>query len=325
MNQESDHIFNKFISGERLTEDEFSLINNLLNNLQYRQALTEFLEKSWRESGSAEVNLQFEQIREKIRVSSKRVRLNRLFTVLSKAAAVLLIPLLIATLYYLIHQPVSHEMLTIATQRGEVSSIILPDGSKVWLNVDSRLSYPISYGVSSRKLEIIGEAYFEVTKNDKIPFEVSSGALTTKALGTQFVISAYPESSSIKSSLIKGSVEVYTNTNSWMIEPGQQISLDKNTGRFMINNFDENYVLSWKNDQLIFQLTPFDDVITKLEKWYNVNIEYDPAQFKSETLTVRFEKNETLEQVIKVFSKANGFNYVVEGQNIIIKKQKKQK
>lgn len=325
MNQESDYIINKFIAGQRLTEDEFALLDHLLNDLHYRQEITEFLENSWRECESAEVNLQFGQIKEKIKISSTKVRMKRMFTFLGKAAAVLSIPLLIATLYYLISQPVSHEMLTIATEKGEVSGIILPDGTKAWLNVDSRLSYPISYGIKSRKIELIGEAYFEVAKNDKIPFEVSSGDMTTKAIGTQFVISAYPESSSIKSSLIEGSVEIFINNNSWMIKPGQQVTLDKSTGKFVFNYFDEDYVLSWKNDQLIFQLTPFDEVITKLEKWYDINIEYDPAQFKSETLTVRFEKQETLEQVIKVFSKANGFSYVIEGQNIIIKKQKNRK
>src|SRR5690606_39059016 len=240
MNQEPDYIINKVISGERLTEEEFSFLNYLLNDLYHRQELTEMLEMKWSQSEPADVKLQFEQIREKIKVSSHRLKMNRLFIVLGKAAAVLLIPLLAAVLYYFISQPVSNEMLTLYTEKGEISNVILPDGSKVWLNVDSKLSYPVSFGINSRNLELVGEAYFEVAKEEELPFEVSSGSLITKALGTQFVVSAYPESSSLRSSLIEGSVEVFVDNNSRIIEPGQQVLLDKNTGRFVINSFDED-------------------------------------------------------------------------------------
>lgn len=325
MNQEHDYIINKFISGERLTEEEFSFLNYLLNDLYHRQELTEMLEMKWSQSEPADVKLQFEQIKDKIKVSSNKVKMNRLFIVLGKAAAVLLIPLLAAVLYYFISQPVSNEMLTLYTEKGEISNVILPDGSKVWLNVDSKLSYPVSFGINSRNLELVGEAYFEVAKEEELPFEVSSDNLTTRAIGTQFVVSAYPESSSIKSSLIEGSVEVSLGSDQKVLNPGQQIIFNKVNRKLAVQLFDEEYELGWKNDQLIFRLTPFGDVISRLEKWYDINIEYNPDLFKSETLTVRFEKHETLEQVLRVFSKANGFSYAVEGKNIIIKKMKKEK
>jgi transmembrane sensor len=325
MISEPDYIINKFISGKRLTENEFAFLDNLLNNMNYRQELTNMLEEKWDQSEIEQVKIRFEQIKEKIGVPTFRLRMNRLFIVLGKAAAVLLIPLLAAVLYFYSNQPVSHEMLTLSTEKGEISNVILPDGSRVWLNVASRLSYPVSYGIRSRNLELEGEAYFEVAQNEEIPFEVTSGNLTTKALGTQFVISAYPESSTIKSSLIKGVVEVSIERNQKILNPGQQIILDKVNKNFAVQSFDEECELGWKNNQLIFRLTPFDQVITKLEKWYNVNIEYNPDLFESETLTVRFEKHETLEQVLRVFSKANGFSYSVEGKNIIIKKMEKEK
>jgi hypothetical protein len=305
MNLESDYIINKFISGKRLTEEEFAFLDNLLNNLNYRTQLTHMLEEKWNQSEIEEVKIRFEQIKEKIGVSTYRLRINRLFIVLGKAAAVLFIPLLAAVLYYFTNQPVSYEMLTLSTEKGEISNVTLPDGSKVWLNVDSRLSYPVNYGLNARNLELEGEAYFEVAKNEEISFEVKAGNLTTKALGTHFVISAYPESSIIKSSLIEGSVEVSLESHQKILNPGQQVILDKVNRKLAVQSFD--------------------DVISRLEKWYDINIEYNPDLFKSETLTVRFEKHETLEQVLRVFSKANGFNYSVEGNNIIIKKVKKEK
>jgi ferric-dicitrate binding protein FerR (iron transport regulator) len=198
--------------------------------------------------------------------------------------------------------------------------VILPDGSKVWLNVDTKLSYPVDYGVKSRNIELEGEAYFEVEKNDEFPFEVASANIVTRALGTRFVVSAYPENSTIKSSLVKGSVEVKFDKKNKLLKPGQQLVYNKNKPEVKIKTFDENYELAWKNKELVFRLTPFADVITELNKWFNVNIDYDPAEFKSETLTVQFEKYESLETILRVIAKANGFKFTINDKNVKIRK-----
>jgi len=320
MDKMPDKLLDKFISGERLTEDEFILLDKLLNNLNYRQELMQYLEKSWQNSEAEPVDLQFKNIMTKIRTTSIQSKMNRFFIVLSKAAAVLFIPILVAALYFYTNQPFSKELLTLSTQKGENTNVILPDGSKVWLNVDSKLRYPVNYGIKSRDLELEGEAYFEVKKNEELPFEITAGDVSTKALGTRFIISAYPESSEIKSSLVEGSVEAEYNKDFTLLNPGQQLVVTKNKSGFVVKTFDEEYELGWKNNQLVFRLTPFDHVITKLEKWYDVNFDYNPALFKSETLTVRFEQHETLENVLKVISKATGFKYSIDNKNIKITK-----
>ncbi|MCF6333604.1 MAG: DUF4974 domain-containing protein [Draconibacterium sp.] len=320
MDKISDKLIVKFIAGKRLTNDDFVLLDKLLNNLKYKKETHYWLEENWQNSQSESVALQFAQIRNKIRISSLKSRMNRLFIVLGKAAAVLFIPLLAAALYYYVNQSTSAGLLTLSTQKGEQTNVILPDGSKVWLNVDTKLSYPVDYGVNSRNLEIEGEAYFEVEKNEELPFEVGSGNIVTKALGTRFIISAYPESFEVKSSLVKGSVEVKYGKNVEILKPGQQLVYNKNRSSVEIKSFDENYELAWKNNQLVFQLMPFEDVIAELEKWYDVKIEYNPTLFKSETLTVRFEKHETLETILKVIAKANGFKYTIEDKIVKIRK-----
>lgn len=315
-----DKLIGKFIAGERLTNDEFILLDKLLNNLQYKGEVNYWLEENWQHSQPEEVKLQFKQIREKIRLSSLKIRMNRLFIVLGKAAAVLFIPLLAAVLYFYFNQTTSSELLTLTTQKGEQTSVILPDGSKVWLNVDTKLSYPVDYGVKSRNLKLEGEAYFEVEKNDELPFEVASANIVTRALGTRFVISAYPENSVVKSSLVKGSVEVSYDGKKELLNPGQQFVFDKKKPEISFKSFDENYELAWKNNQLEFRLTPFADVITELEKWFDVNIDYDPAEFKSETLTVQFEKYESLETILRVIAKATGFKFTIKDKNVKIRK-----
>ncbi|MCG6190716.1 FecR family protein [Maribellus maritimus] len=316
-------LINKFISGKRLNNDEFSQIDKLLNDLNYRGEIIQHLERNWQESQDETVNLQFEQIKKEINRSQFKSGLTRLLTTISKAAAVLFIPLLAATLFYYFSQQEPSNFLTLYTQKGEVTNIILPDSTKVWLNVDTKLSYPADFGAKSRKLKLTGEAYFEVTKNKRLPFEVTSGDITTTALGTQFLVSAYPEVKVIKSSLLEGSVEIEISDdkNRKILAPGQQLIFDKQNASVSIGNFNENYELSWKNKELVFQLTPFDDVINELEKWYDIKILYDQESFKTETLTVRFEKYETLENVLKVMSKVNEFNYSIENKQIKIKKR----
>lgn len=322
MDKKPEKLLGKFIAGKRLTNDEFILLDKLLNNAQYKEEFDHWLEENWQHSQPEDVQLQFKQIKEKIRLSSLKIRMNRLFIVLAKAAAVLFIPLLAAVLYFYFNQTTSSDFLTLTTQKGEQTSVILPDGSKVWLNVDTKLSYPVDYGVKSRNIELEGEAYFEVEKHDELPFEVASANIVTRALGTRFVISAYPENSTIRSSLVKGSVEVKYGTKYELLKPGQQLIYNKNKPEITIKNFDENYELAWKNNQLVFRLTPFADVITELEKWFDVCIEYDSAAFKSETLTVQFEKYESLETILKVIAKANGFKFTINDKNVKITKLK---
>jgi ferric-dicitrate binding protein FerR (iron transport regulator) len=311
-------LISKFIAGKRLTNDEFILLDKLLNNLQFKEEVNHWLEENWQHREPKEVKLQFKQIREKIRLSSLQAKMNRLFIVLGKAAAVLFIPLLAAVLYFYFNHTTSSDLLTLTTQKGKQTSLILPDGSKVWLNVDTKLSYPLDYGVKSRNLKLEGEAYFEVEKNDELPFEVASANIITRALGTRFVVSAYPESSVVKTSLVEGSVEINYNGKKDLLKSGQQFVFDKKKSEISFKAFDENYELAWKNNQLVFRLTPFADVIIELEKWFDVNIEYDPAVFKYETLTVQFEKYESLETILRVIAKANGFKFTIKDNNVKI-------
>ena len=234
-------------------------------------------------------------------------------------AAVLFIPLAALSIY--LSRQEYTGLLTLSTQRGEQTNLILPDGSKVWLNVDTRLRYPVDYGVKSRNVELEGEAYFEVKRNEKLPFTVASGAITTKAIGTRFVVSAYPEQSSIKSSLIQGCIEIsYGRYMHTIAQEGRQLVYHKEEGAVSILSFNKTSEPAWKNNQLTFYLTPFAEVIAKLEKWYNIRMAYDPELFKSETLTVRFEHDETLEHVLQVMAKTHDFNYSIKDKTIILTK-----
>ena len=320
MNEISDKLLEKFITGKRITDKEFILLESLLDDSDKKNEIVYWLENKWQHSEPEKVNLQFEEIRKQIRKQSTNKRLKKVVSILSKAAAVLFVPLLVVSLYFYVDRTDSDKFLTFATQKGEQTSVILPDGTKVWLNVDTKLSYPLNYGIKSRNVKMEGEAYFEVINNKELPFEVSSGNITTKALGTSFSISSYPGCPIIKSSLINGSVEVRYKNGSEVLVPGQQLVYKKDESEIIIRSFSEVDELAWKNEQLVFRLKPFDQVIDDLGKWYDVEFDYNPALFKMETFTAKFERYETLEHVLQVMSKAGGFKYYIEAKKVKIMK-----
>lgn len=313
-------LLDKLVSGKRLSKSEISQLDRLLNDLSCQNELNQYFERGWQESAPVPVDLSFDKIWSQAN-PEKRGKVQRLWPFFYKVAAILFIPLLTAFFYYYLTPSESTELLALVTDRGEQTNVILPDGSKVWLNVDTRLSYPINYGVASRAIELEGEAYFEVEKNDGLPFEITAGNVTSRVIGTRFVVSAYPSSPIVKTSLLEGSLQVKYKENQTLLQPGEQMLMTKNHEGFVVVAFNEEYELGWKENQLVFRLTPFDQVIDRLEKWYDLEIEYTPTQFASDSITVRFDRHETLENVLKVISRATASHYMVSDKSVIIKKQ----
>ena len=315
-------LIEKFRSGKRLTKNEFELLHNYINNSNEESEISLLLKENWQKCQPETVDLPFEKLRHKIRLTSGKNNSHRLFIFLSRAAAILFVPLFLVTMYLYLNPFHNTGKLMLSTQKGERTSVVLPDGSKVWLNADSRLFYPSDYGEKSRNIEIEGEAYFEVAKNKELPFRVTSGDIVTEALGTKFIVSAYPDRLEIKSSLVEGSVRISSGNVQKVLTAGQQLVYHKKQSQLRLRAFDVNSELAWKNNQLTFRLMPFCDVISVLEKWYDVEIEFDPDHFKSETLTVRFKEYETLETILQVLAKTNSFSYYLDDDVIRIKELK---
>lgn len=323
MNTKNEELILRFVKGKRLSDTETELHEKILQNKDSANKLNVWMKEKWEVSEPETVNTSFEQIRE---LTDKRRTISykkKTFFRLSGIAAILAIPLLITTLVLHKRDISGAGFNTLTTQKGDRVNVILPDGSKVWMNADTKLSYPIDFGVRSRDIIIDGEAYFEVAKNKDLPFIVTSGPLKTRAIGTAFAISAYPGDSEYRSSLVEGKVEVSykspDNKNiSEILTPGMQLQYDVNDGKAVVQSFQTEQELAWKDYLLVFRFTPFNEVMTKLERWYDVEIEYDNNSFKNETLTVRFEKYESLEKVLKVVSSAVGCEYTVENNNITL-------
>ncbi len=208
--------------------------------------------------------------------------------------------------------------------RGRKSTIFLKDGSIVYLNSESKIKFPEVFNDSIRLVHLEGEAYFDIARNEHKPFIVQTGDLQIKVLGTSFNIKAFQELDDIKVSLNSGLVEISNFITQSKEQHGQKINLKagesvsylKIQNRFAdVSNFDHNLDLSWKDGQLVFKDADVSTVISKLERWYGVDISVqNKPNFKWE-YTGNFE-NQTLHNVLELLSFSQNFDFELN-QNLV--------
>lgn len=204
--------------------------------------------------------------------------------------------------------------------KGVKSRMQLPDGTRVWLNAASSISYQRGFSDSARHVSLKGEAYFEVMEDKKHPFVVSSGKVKTTALGTSFNIKAYNEEK-IQVSLATGGVQVTRSDigQHVVLLPGEQANAAPSG--LSIVKFQKEIVLAWKNGTIFFDNTDFDEMIDVLEKWYDVSIvvkNLSPEKSKNLKATGKF-KDQSLASVLKLISHSMKFTYTIDEKIVTIK------
>lgn len=158
--------------------------------------------------------------------------------------------------------------------RGERKEIIFQDGSKVYLNAGTQITYPQYFGLSERRVVLNGEAYFEVTPNAKRPFVVEAGDVSVKVLGTSFNVKAYNTEKTLDVVLLSGSVEFSYRDYRYTMRPSQKLVFDKSRGQVHIYEQENaSRAALWRNDMISFRDTPLSEVIATLERWYDVKFE----------------------------------------------------
>lgn len=233
---------------------------------------------------------------------------NKLITVLVRIAAVLFIPLFLAStwmFYIQLNQDKStkYAMQEITCPPGMRSQVILPDGSKVWLNSESTIKFQIPFPKDSRKIDLVGEAFFDVTKNPKQPFFVNSGNVWVKVYGTRFNYKAYQEDSNIEVILEEGRVGlsvrdegVYKKTH---LIPGDRAVITRESNTVDIKNGKIDKYIAWHIGKLVFENTPMSEVAMMLERWYGIEVIVQNREIMDYSFTTTFE-NESLFEVIEL-------------------------
>lgn len=250
--------------------------------------------------------------------------------ILTRVAAVLMIPILVLGLYMSSryysfkqdHVLVSQSYNEVFSSVDAITKVTLPDGSMVWLNHSSTLRYPATFREKYRTVELEGEGYFEVAHNPKIPFIVKTGEIEVVALGTTFNIMAYPDEGKIETSLINGSVKLQkVETDGSIVQllnmqPTDLAVYNKSNNQISKRNiFDDRY-FAWKDGRLIFNEEPMGEVVKKLSRWFNVDIKIKDPELLEITYTATFVQ-ETLPQVLELLTMMSPVSYSISNREEI--------
>lgn len=215
------------------------------------------------------------------------------------------------------------EWRTIENPRGKKSKVILPDGTAVNLNYESQLKFPVAFEGSSRKVELIGEAFFEVVHNDTLPFIVKTNDIEIQVLGTSFNINSFEMEDITNVSLVSGIVKIKTHTDTSeegliYLLPGQELIYNKNTHETRVEKFDVQRTLAWKDGIIIFKDAGFEELITQLERWYGVDFQIHGKPSKIWNINGRYQ-NEKLENILVSLNFVYDLEYDIQEKNITLK------
>jgi transmembrane sensor len=221
---------------------------------------------------------------------------------------------------------------TLTTPRGGVYQLVLPDGSKVWLNSESSIKYPVFFTGDKRQVEITGEAYFEVFKNASQPFTVKiNGAAEVQVLGTSFDVNAYSDEPQIKTTLLEGSVSVTEEQlvgvdankgkRGLVLKPGQQAQMvvgnNSNRGIRIVSGVDIDGVVAWKNGLFRFKGADLGTVMRQIARWYDVDIEYQ-GKLPDYPLVGNIPRNVPVSEILKLLELTNVVHFTIEGKKVTV-------
>ncbi len=209
---------------------------------------------------------------------------------------------------------------TVSTPLGGQYRVVLPDGSKVWLNAGSSLRFPSAFTGIRRQVEITGEAYFEILPDAAHPFVVK---LPTKrnmeitVLGTHFNVSSYIDEPLIRTTLLTGSVEVKQGNTVRILSPGQQAQVPLSTGPIAVTNVDAEGVTAWKEGRFEFNGN-IQDIMKQIARWYNLEIEYD-GNASSKAFIGTISRHNNVSEVLQLLELTGGIKFEITGRKIIVK------
>lgn len=240
---------------------------------------------------------------------------NRILSILTRVAAILLLPVLSLLFYTNLSDRDRYadnsNDLEVEAPACSRMHFELGDGTKVWLNQGSKLKYPHRFAGENRKVFLTGEAFFEVAHNAKVPFIVGTSRLEVKATGTAFNVSAYPGNDNIETTLVEGKVILYESENNHEIKalsPGECLKFDAQKNVYTLESENTAKYIAWKDGLLVFKNERVEDVAKKLARWYNVEVEIANEKVKEFTFTATF-MDETLPQVLELMTLATPVRY----------------
>ena len=207
-------------------------------------------------------------------------------------------------------RPTAVAFNTLTTPRGGVYRLILPDGTKVWLNAASAITYPTAFSGPDREVSITGEAYFEVAKNPRQPFRVKVNDADIDVLGTSFNINAYNDEPTARTTLLSGAVRV----GRLILQPGQQASDDRGGRVDLVPHADIDQAVAWKNGLFQFKSAPIGSLMRQLARWYDIQVAY-PGGEPQGHITGKLPRDMSLAKLEKALE-FSGVHFTIDGNKI---------
>lgn len=218
---------------------------------------------------------------------------------------------------------------TIITPRCGQYQIELADGSKVWLNAMSSLQYPVAFSGAQRVVELTGEAYFEIAKNNEMPFKVritspveGPAPAEVLVLGTHFNVMAYQEEGPLATTLLEGAVQITKGKVKGMLKPGQQAQLTNEGDLTIIKDYDVNEAVAWKNGRFVFNDTALEAIMRQISRWYDVEV-----TFEDDVRSLQFggvvSRRENVSAVLNLLELTGAVDFEIQGRKIIVKSTNK--
>lgn len=214
-------------------------------------------------------------------------------------------------------------MIESFTPAGDTNMIELPDGSKVQTNSETMLLYPEAFKGDTRTVYLMGEANFKVMKNPDKPFIVKSRSMAVTALGTEFNVSAYPDSDEIIATLIHGKIQVDCNNEmeSYILTPAQQLIYQCNSKQSVLTQANLEDVTAWQKGMFVFRGVTMKEILSSLERRYAITFQYNASLFNADKYNFRFREKSNLDDVMMIIQEVvGGLNYKLEGNICYIKK-----
>ncbi|MBS7564101.1 DUF4974 domain-containing protein [Mucilaginibacter sp. Bleaf8] len=206
---------------------------------------------------------------------------------------------------------------TIATPKGGQYQVVLPDGTRVWLNAASSLTFPTAFIGKERQVVLNGEAYFEVAKNKAMPFKVAANNVTVQVLGTHFNVMAYDDEKLVSATLLEGAVKLHSGQDDVLLKPGHQARFNKTEQSFKVVEVDTEEAIAWKNGYFMFNNENIYSVMRKLSRWYNVEVSFQ-EDLSKKTLWGTVSRFEDVSQVLKMLELTGTVHFKVEGRRITV-------
>jgi transmembrane sensor len=209
------------------------------------------------------------------------------------------------------------EYNTLATARGGQYQLVLPDGTKVWLNAASSIRYPTAFNGKERKVELTGEGFFEVMDKKDQPFVVAVGGMDVKVLGTEFDVMAYPEEGSKKTTLVQGAVKVVNGSEVRVLKPAEQSVVTKDGGVTVAGGVDIESVIAWKLGFFQFKHTDLKTIMRQIARWYDVDVVYQREDLSGE-YGGRISRKLNLSELISLLEGNGVGHFKMDGRKLIV-------